>query len=403
MATPNPEDELARLHKLAARGLPPITLVTGVSDHFRAEAMERLLAAVPKEAELRVLDAVDERVGSGGAAGDDDGDDDGDGEAAAPGGGDPAAEICPELQELRGGGLFAKSAFLVVRRGAGFWYRHVAAIAALVPKFGKGCGLVLEAVKVDRRKKVAQALVKSLNDSGAAFDFRDLFDMPYDRSRSPFEGELCKWVVGRAARLGVPLQPDAAWLLVMQVGKALGHLLAELGRLRDRFGADPKRKPLAPADLRGQLTCSFESTPFELAEAVLAGDRRLAQRSVRAMFERGVRGKDGKAMDTGGLLPFTTSWLYGQLTTAYEGRLLLDAGTSPRDLAAKAGVHQFADRFTAAVQKHDLARLRRGLLALHACQRASRLTGEEPDALLERFLAQWFDGAPIPTLQDLEP
>jgi hypothetical protein len=46
--------------------------------------------------------------------------------------------------------------------------------------------------------------------------------------------------------------------------------------------------------------------------------------------------------------------------------------------------------------------LRRGLLAVHACQRLVRLTGEEPDALLERFLAQWFDGVPIPTAEDLE-
>lgn len=399
MAVPNPEDELGRLAKLIARGLPAITIVTGGNDHFRAEATDRLLAAIPKDAELRTLDAGEERAGGGG---DDDGGDEADDGEAGGAAADASLAACPELQDLRGGGLFAKTAFLVVRRGANWWQKHAATLAAVLPRFGKGCGLVLEANKLDKRKKAAQALVKTLGDAGQLFEFRDLYDLPYDRSRSPLEGELCKWVVGRAQKLGVALQPDAAWLLVMQVGKAPVELLAELQRLRDQFGADGKRKPLAPADLRGKLTCSFESTPFEFAEAVLGGDRRAAHRSVRAMFDRGVRGKDGKNMDPGGLLPFTTSWLFGQLATALEGRQWLDSGVSPRDLPAKVGVRQFAERFVENVQRHDAARLRRGLLALHACQRLGRTTGEDPDALLERFLSWWFDGGAIPTAEDLE-
>lgn len=401
MAAPNPEDELTRLGKLVQKGLPPLLVVTGVNDPFRAEAVDRAVAAVPKDAELRLVDAGEERGGGGGGGDEEDaGDDDGDGggEAAAA---DAAAASCPELQDLRGGGLFARTAFVVVRRASGWWQRHGGAVAAALPRFGKGCGLVVEAPKLDKRKKAVQQLLKQLADAGALFEFRELYDMPFDRTRSPFEGELCKWVVGRAQKLGVPLQPDAAWLLVMQIGKATPELLAELQRLRDQLGADPKRKPLAPADLRGKLTCSFGSTPFELAEAVLGDDRRAAWRSVRAMFERGVRSKDGKAMDPAGVLPFATSWLFGQFAQALEGRQHLDAGTSERDLPQKCGVFQFADRFVANVRRHGQARLRRGIQALHACQRQSRLTGEDPDALMERFLAQWFDGAPIPSAEDL--
>ena len=42
------------------------------------------------------------------------------------------------------------------------------------------------------------------------------------------------------------------------------------------------------------------------------------------------------------------------------------------------------------------------VLALHAALRKSRLTGEDGEALLERFLAQWFDGVPIETAEELE-
>jgi hypothetical protein len=398
MAGPHPEDELTRLGKLLDRGLPPLVIVTGASDWFRTEAMERLLAAVPKAAELRLLDAVDVRAPGGGGNEEEDEDDE------VPGETDGAEGIaaCPELLDLCSGGLFARTTFLVIRRGANWWARHAATLAAQLPHFAKGSGLVLEAKKLDKRKKAAAALVKGLADKSSLFEFRDLYDMPYDRSRSPLEGELARWVVARAARLGVPLTPAAAWLLVAQVGKVLPELVAELERLRDQFPAGSKPAPLEPSDLRGKITCSFESTPFELAEAVLAQDKRRALRSVRAMFDHGVRKRDGGAMDSGGRLPFTTSWLYQSLATVYEARQLVDSGMSLRDVPGRVGVRQFVDRFVEQVQRNDVQRLQRGLLAVHHCQRMSRLTSEEPEVLLERFLAQWFDGAPIPTAADLD-
>src|SRR5690606_79460 len=113
-------------------------------------------------------------------------------------------------------------------------------------------------------------------------------------------GEVVRWLLARSRRLGVGLTAEAACLLVAQVGSSLAELLAELGRLRDQLGADSKRAPLGPRDLQGKLTVGFESTPFELAEAVLEGDKRRALRSVQAMFARGVRDRGGKTMDVGG-------------------------------------------------------------------------------------------------------
>lgn len=397
MAAPHPEDELARLRKLCARGLPPIVVVTGPNDHFRAEAMEVLLAAVPKEAELRRVDAVDERAG-GGTGDDDDAVADETGEASDDGAEGLAA--CPELLDLRGGGLFARTAFVCVRRGQNWWQKHAAVLAAQMPKFAKGCGLLLDAAKLDKRKKVAAALAKSTAEAGALFEFRDLYDSPFGRD-NPLEGELTKWVVRRSKQLGVELTAEAALLVVMQVGKALPELLAELDRLRAQLGADPARKPLAPPDLRGRITCSFESSPFELAEAVLGHDKARALRSVRAMFDRGVRSKDGKR-DTGGVFPFATSWLWRSLAKVHEGRAMLDAGVPARDVATRLGVFQFTERFVDQVQKNPLGRLRRGLLALHHCTRLSRTTGEEPEVLLELFLRHWFENRAVPTAEDLD-
>lgn len=399
MAVPNPEVELARLGKLLAKGLPPVLLVTGVNDSFRAEAMDFVLAALPKDGELRIVDAVGERAG-GGEADDDEVEDEAD-DASDPADAAAGLAACPELLDLRGGGLFAKRAFVVVRRAANWWRKHAVTVGGQLPHIGKGCGLVIEASKLDKRKKAAATLVKQLADGGALFEFRELYETPFDRSRSPLEGELCKWVVGRAAKAGVPLQPEAAWLLVAQVGKNPPDLLAELQRLRDRFG-DGVKAPLAPGQLQGKLTTSFGSTPFELADAMLGGDRRAAFRSLRAMFDRGVRQKDGRPMDPGGLLPFVTSWLFQQLALVLEGRHLLEDGASLRDLPGQLGVRFQPEMLAAKVQRWSKPQLSRGLLALHACQRSSRTTGEDADVLLERFLCQWFDGLPIPTAAEFE-
>lgn len=397
MAVPHPEDELTRLRRLLQKGLPPVTLVTGPCDHFRAEAMDLLIKAVPADAELRVVDAVEVRGGAVAADETEDPADDADDGA-------DAGTNCPELQDLRGGGLFARSAFTCIRRGANWWRKYSTALAAQAPRFAAGSGFVLEASKLDKRRKAVATFVKDVAARGALFEFRDLYELPYDRSRSPLEGELCKWVVRRAAALGVPVTAEAAWLLAVEVGRSLPELLAELERLRAQFGTKTDKKPIGAADLGGRITCSFESTPFEFAEAVLDDDRRRALRSVHAMFARGVRGKDGKTgTDAGGVLPFTATWLHRVLANAYDARQLLDSGVPANELAARAGVRQFADRFVAQVERHDTARLGRGILAVHHCQRMQRLSGEEPAVLLERFLAQWFDGAPIPSAEDLEP
>ena len=65
-------------------------------------------------------------------------------------------------------------------------------------------------------------------------------------------------------------------------------------------------------------------------------------------------------------------------------------------------MRQFVDRFAAQVERNTQPQLQRGIRALHSCQRQSRVLGEEPQLLLERFLQQWFDGAPIVSAEEME-
>lgn len=360
MAVPNPERELERLRRRAKSGLAPVTLLTGPSAYFRREALDCALAAVPGSHDLRSLD----------------------GQQAAPDG--------AELDALRGGNLFGGGAWLVVRRAEPWLAARADDILRTLPAIAAGSGLIVEAAKLDKRTKLGKALA-----AVDSYEFRDLYAEPYDRSRSPLEGELVGWVAQRSRSLRVPLALEAAYALIVTVGKEPAELMGEVRRLSELpdLRALASKRPLQPDDLRDKLTCAFESTPFELAEAVLDRDRARCMRSLDAMFARGVRGRDGSAVERGGVFPFVVSWLHQAIGNVHRGRLLLDGGLTSEQVAQQLGVRVFVDRFVRQVTNNPAPRLRRALALLLLTQRRLRSTGEDPQRLLEAMIAQYFGRA----------
>ena len=352
MAIPNPERELQRLQKLVSRGLPSCLVIMGRSDFFRQEAFDLAFAAAPDDVEIRSVSGERETDGR-------------------------------EIDDLRGGTLFSRGTVLAVRRGEAWLKQHGDLLVASLPKIAERSALILEVKKLDRRTKLA----KNLLANGESCEFRDLYSEPYDRSRSPLEAELVGWLVGRSKAMSCPLSAEAAFLVVSSVGIKPAELLDEVERIGARVGR--VRGPLTAEEVRGSLTCSFESNPFEFAEAVLDHNRKGATRALVAMYSRGTQGRDGARIDQGGLFPFITSWLYQCLVQLHEGRLLLDRGVPARDVPAKLGVRTFVDRFVAQLRTNSEAHLRRGLTLLLQCHRELRSSGEDPEYLLLKFLGRY--------------
>ncbi|MCA8944040.1 MAG: hypothetical protein KDB80_15860 [Planctomycetes bacterium] len=354
MAKPNPEQELTRLSKLVARQLPPVVVILGTSEFFRREAFDAVLGAVDPTAELRTIDGTESTDGR-------------------------------ELDDLRGASLFGSGTWLAVRRAGGWLKSHGAALEQVLGARRDGCGLVLEVPKLDRRTKLA----KTLAEAGELFEFRDLYAEPYDRSRSPLEAELVRWVVARASKRSLSITSEAAYLVISSVGHEPADLVAEIERLAPMF----EGRKVDPEELRRHVTSSFESTPFEFAEAVLAHDRLRSLRSLHAMFARGVKGRDGASIDKGGVFPFITNWLHQALVSVYEGRRLLESGVPARDVPGRLGVRVFVDRYQAQLERSTTTWIVRALHELHDCQRGLRSSGEDPQRLLERFVARCLTGS----------
>ena len=352
MAVPNPERELQRLQKLLRGGLPSCLVVMGKSDFFRQEAFDLALAAVVEDIDVRSISGERETDGR-------------------------------EIDDLRGGTLFSRGTVVAVRRGEAWLKQHGEALLASLPAIAERSALIIEVVKLDRRTKLAKQLLAA----GELCEFRDLYSEPYDRSRSPLEAELVGWLVGRSKGMSCPLSAEAAFLVVSSVGTKPAELLDEVERIGSRVGE--VRRPLTADEVRGSLTCSFESNPFEFVEAVLNHDRKGATRALVAMYSRGTQGRDGARIDQGGLFPFITSWLYQCLAQLHEGRLLLDGGIPARDVPSRLGVRTFTDRFLSQLRANTESQLRRGLLFLLQCQRELRSSGEDPESLLLRFLGRY--------------
>lgn len=358
MAKPNPERELERLRKaVTGRKRPEVIVLMGTSEFFRREAFDLALTGVDAGAELRQIDGTQDSDGH-------------------------------ELDDLRGAALFGAGCWLAVRRGTKWLKTNATALEAVLPQRSSGCGLLVEIDKLDKRTKLA----KTLTAAGDVFEFRDLYAEPYDRSRSPLEAELVGWVVQRAARADLRITPEAAFVLITSVGQEPAEIVAEIERLASAIDDADKKRTLDPRALQPHLSTSFESTPFEFAEAVLARDRRRALRSLQAMYARGVKSRDGTGMDRGGLFPFITAWLFQSLTKVYEGRRLLESGVPARDVPGRMGVRVFVDRFQSQLTANDAGWLRHALHELQGSQRALRRTGEDPERILERFLARCLGG-----------
>jgi DNA polymerase III delta subunit len=346
MAAPKPEQELERLQQAVARGLPRVVIVGGESPYFRAEGFRRLLAAVPKEADLVEVEGDRETDGR-------------------------------ELQDLRGGGLFARRRVLAVRRAEDWLQRHAAAIEATLPKLAPGCALLLDAAKLDGRLR----LTKQLVEAGLRFEFRP-----------QYPEELPDWLLRQARAQGLELLPDAARLLVEVVGKEPADLAAEIARLAGVLGRKSGR--IGAEQLRGELTVGFGSDQFEFADALFARDRLRCERSLHALFARLLRGKDGRRIDEGGVIPMLASWLHRSIVETWRGRRLLDEGVPEREIPAKVGVPFFQERFLARVASWPRPDLRLLYLAVHDLQRSVRETGEEPELLLAGFLGRLFRSLP---------
>jgi DNA polymerase III subunit delta len=159
--------------------------------------------------------------------------------------------------------------------------------------------------------------------------------------------DLPRWLQARAEELGVELDQQGARALVAQVGDRQQRLLRELEKLALEYGAGAHLDAEAVAD---SSVNSAERRLWTLADALVAGDRRTATRSLLELRAQGER------------IPGLLFGMVRRLRDALAVAEALAAGQPAAQIKRTLRMPSFAaDRLIADVSKRDVEAYRRAL------------------------------------------
>jgi DNA polymerase-3 subunit delta len=233
-----------------------------------------------------------------------------------------------------------------------------AALAALEPDT-----TVAFFAREDGRLTVPKRLHEAVRRAGG--------DVSAEQSVKPWE--LPKWVIARARELKLELAPDAARLLVAQVGDRQQRLLRELEKLALDLGPGTA----IDAETVTQLTAaSAERRVWSLADALLSGDPAAATRLYLKLRAQGER------------LPGLIWAMSGRIRDANRVAQALERGEAPAQIKRTLRMpSRAADQLIADARRAGSDRLRRAVALIADLELASRgggpgAAGEDTSALL---------------------
>jgi DNA polymerase-3 subunit delta len=181
-------------------------------------------------------------------------------------------------------------------------------------------------------------------------------DISTEDSVKPWE--LPKWVLARAAELGIELEPDAARALIHHVGERQQRLLRELEKLA--LGAE-EGLSLDVTELEELTAPSAERKAWAVADALVAGDAQAAVRAYLALRNQGER--------VSGLL----YWISQRVRAAHDVAAALDAGEPPAQIKRRLRMpSRAADRLIADARRAGSDRLRQATCEIADLELASR-------------------------------
>jgi DNA polymerase-3 subunit delta len=170
--------------------------------------------------------------------------------------------------------------------------------------------------------------------------------------------ELPRWLIARAAELGVELDQQGARALVAHVGDRQQRLVRELEKLALEHGAGAK---LGAEEVDESCASSAERKTWTLADALVAGDEKTATRALLELRQQGER---------------VPGLLYGMVRRLRDAHSIAEALAAGRPAAQiKRGLRMpsfAADRLIADVSKRDVEAFRRALTLMADLELESR-------------------------------
>lgn len=253
------KEKVSKLTALLKKPLPPVICLTGGEEFLKREALQDVLThrygpEVPSE-DLTTLSG-DKNTSN--------------------------QELTFLFDELRTPSLFGGNRTVVVHRADLYLAADRDAWAEFLKTPWEGALLILILDNLDGRTKVAKALQKDGWVLTADKPFHR--PPPWQPHAPPWENDLNTWIVQRAGRGKLELDPPTAHFLQTRVGTNLSDLAQILERLQTVLGLGAK---ITRDEIEKHTPDGEDSNLFELVDTLFSGDRRKTLRLTRELLHRG--------------------------------------------------------------------------------------------------------------------
>jgi len=247
--------------------------------------------------------------------------------------GNPDFSLAALIDDLSGGGLFAGRRLVVVRRPEEHLKKvdgDASPLTRVARSFLSSADspgtLVLSAPSLRLDHPLAKAVVAA---GGSVLALRRLWDSPPPWAPDPTRTELVQWLLGRARELGLRLEPAQAVYVCAAVGNDLAALDDQLAELRSSGGRS----------LRDVVSWTAATTPWAVADPIVAGDLPRALTGIEGLFRGGFQEQGGRRLlDSVALSTMLTAALGRGVRQALRLATELQGGRSEADAASAAGL-----------------------------------------------------------------
>jgi DNA polymerase-3 subunit delta len=201
-----------------------------------------------------------------------------------------------------------------------------------------------------------------------------VLDIPEEKSWEK-ENTMQQWLATRAQQEGVQLRPDAAHLMIQQIGTDPAFLAQELHKVHTYIGA---RKEITVQDVAAICDVVNIQNIWQLGDALMQRDGGLAI-------------KIGKALMADGLPFFVLmKQIRTQLQTKFQVCSILTTGGNPGDVAAAYPYMKgrILDQNCRLASGYGMARFKRAMLVLAETELMAKSQSVDDGWLAERLITQ---------------
>jgi DNA polymerase III delta subunit len=202
--------------------------------------------------------------------------------------------------------------------------------------------------------------------------------------RTPRPGDLARWIVSEAQRLGKQIDRNAAELLARRAGGSLSGLAGHLEKLALYAGS---RNGLTADDVRALVGNEEEREVYELSLAAASKDLPRAYAILRTLLD------SGEAVQ---VLLWKLAWQYRKLA---EAKKLLLAGRRRFEVTSHLQITYYADEFLKLVDGHSIEELVAKHGEILKADVALKTSGGGEIAILEALVCRLASGAASPLLR----